>query len=418
MGRPRGEFPPRPKVHQGNARVWWNGRWHHLGPAGSEAARVEHGRLVSIWAVDPYADPRSADELLVVELIRDYLASADAPRGRQAQWRTRHALKLLAVHHAETSVEEFGPVALAAWRDWLCAQTKGKGKGKTSRMNETYVRHLVGAVRKAFKWGVGSERVAVEKWQALETVGGPRPGSCRPAGKRQAVKRAAVEATLPYLRPPVRAMIRFMLLYGCRPSYLCRMTPGQVHRSGVVDVEDVGEVDLDELGVWVYVPTEHKTSYRGDPAWVAIGPPGQEVLRPFLERGDDEPCFSPRESLADLRAEQRAERERRDGGSGGDRKARVAVKEREYRNHYTADTLRQAVDNAIRRANRARARKKEPPIPHWYPYQIRHRVSNEIDATMGLDEAQAALGHKDPEMTRRYAKRSFAAAVRVAKARE
>ena len=54
-------------------------------------------------------------------------------------------------------------------------------------------------------------------------------------------------------------------------------------------------------------------------------------------------------------------------------------------------------------------------VPEWNPYQLRHLNAEEIDARLGLDAVQHALGHSSAQTSRRYAKRSLAGAIDAAK---
>jgi integrase len=60
------------------------------------------------------------------------------------------------------------------------------------------------------------------------------------------------------------------------------------------------------------------------------------------------------------------------------------------------------VENAILKGNRQLPADQQ--IPHWFPYQLRHTAATETESEVGLDEAQAQLGHKTADMTRRYSK--------------
>jgi integrase len=157
--------------------------------------------------------------------------------------------------------------------------------------------------------------------------------------------------------------------------------------------------------VWVVCPTQHKKKHRGRPRWLVLGPKAQAVLAPWLERPADAFCFCPREALADLRVEQRADRAARGGGSGGNRKPAAASQRLRPGGCYTPRTYRQAVARACKRAG----------VPHFSPYALRHLHASEVDAAFDLDHVQASLGHDDPDTARRYSKRSFRKAADVAK---
>lgn len=404
MGRKR-VWPPKPAANKGRERVWWQGAWHDLGPAGSDAARAKYGRLLALWAVDPGARDRRADDYLVSELCADYRASAACPGERRQLERVVRAVGLLLDHHLATPVAEFGGADLEAWQGHLCRLADPAGR---PLFNRTQVRDLVAVVRRVWKWGVRNKRTTWDQYHELRTVPPPRHGECREPEPVMAADPAAVAAALKHLRPPTRAMVRLQQSTGARPDELCHLRPADVLRAGRVELPGVGFVDLDREGVWVYLPPKHKKAHLRKPRWVVFGPADQAVLAPFLDRDPGAYCFSPREAVGAMRAEKRAERlTTRAGGSGGSRKAPAAEPRRVVGIKYTPRTYRQAVERACRAAG----------VAHWSPYQLRHLAAGEIDFAHGLDAAQATLGHDKPDTTRRYAKRSFAAAAKVARER-
>src|SRR5689334_3264372 len=180
MGRKR-IWPPRVHRNGGNERVYWMGEWYHLGPADSPAA-----------AAKP-AEPT------VLELAADYLASDAVTDAQRKQ--TLRALDLLNEQHAETPIAEFGPRALAAWQSWLCPGRR-----------RTYVLKLVNVVRGMFRWAVATERLPETNYRALLTVDPPRRSEARPGKVVTAADPAHVEAVLPFLLPPVRAILELLLL--------------------------------------------------------------------------------------------------------------------------------------------------------------------------------------------------------------
>jgi integrase len=398
MGR-KPNWPPSVTRTRNQDRVWWNGRYYYLGSAGSAESRAEYTRLVAVWAADPNAVPGRAAGPLVAELCRDYLASDACPVGEPAD-RCRRAIGLLLDHHARSDVDEFRAPDLEAWQSWLCRQADAAGR---PLWNRTYIGHLVAVVRAIWKWGVRTGRVPVERYQELLTVPPPRYGACREPEPVAPADPQAVAAALPHLRPPVRAMAELEALTGARPGELCRLTPADVLRAGRVQVPGVGLVDLDREGVWVCVPKEHKKKHRRKPRWLVLGPRAQVVLAPWLDRPADAFCFDPREALADLRVEQVTARKARNGR--GNPKPPVATKKLQPGSCYTPRTYRQAVARACVKAG----------VRHFSPYQLRHAFAAEVDYSLGLDHAQASLGHDKPETTKRYTKRNFRAASEVAR---
>src|SRR5207248_821919 len=93
---------------------------------------------------------------------------------------------------------------------------------------------------------------------------------------------AVVNATLPYLLPQVRGMVEIQLLTGMRPG----------------EVRIMRACDLDTTGaVWLYRPAHHKTRHKGKERVVAIGPRGQEIVKPFLSLDTQAYLFSPKDAI-------------------------------------------------------------------------------------------------------------------------
>ena len=86
------------------------------------------------------------------------------------------------------------------------------------------------------------------------------------------------------------------------------MTPAEVHRGGVISVPGAGRHDLDKLGVWAYVPAKHKLSWKGKVRVLMFAGAAKDVLDPFLDREPATPCFSPKEVMEEMWAEQKAAR--------------------------------------------------------------------------------------------------------------
>ncbi len=80
------------------------------------------------------------------------------------------------------------------------------------------------------------------------------------------------------------------MVIGCRPGELCAIKPSMVERS-----ESVWEIHLGK----------HKTAYRGKQRTIYVGPKGQAILNPYLDRDPDMFCFRPRDSIHRRRTEHR-----------------------------------------------------------------------------------------------------------------
>jgi len=272
-------------------------------------------------------------------------------------------------------------------------------------MSRRYTNHLGGAIKRVFRWGASQELLPVVVYQGLATVAGLKKGrtDARESDPIKPVSDAAIEATLPHLPRPIRAMVELQRLTGCRAGEVVIMRPCDVDRSDKV---------------WAYRPQTHKTAHLNRERIVFIGPKAQAVLAPWLLRDAEAYCFSPSESEELHRSERRA-----------DRKSPLTpsqAKRRRKRNpkwvpgdFYLVRSYTQAVRRGCQLVDRA-ARKAQPDVPvtdvlfpAWTPLQLRHTAATEIRAEYGLEAAQAVLGHAHARITEVYADRDLAKAARI-----
>jgi integrase len=411
MGRKKKAWPPQPAENKEQMRVFWYGTWHNLGPKSKPAVwKAEYRRLLALWEVDPGAEKPRPIDYLVGTLCNDYLESDDSPADGPQRERVVTAVGLLLEHHVGTAVADFGPLALRTWQRWLCRLENPPDHHAAGqlRYGVNTVKLYVDVVRQIWKWGVGTERVPAEKANALATVPRPKVGEAKPPRIVEPANLEHVKATLPYLTPVPRSMVVLQLATGARPSEICKMTPGEVHRSGKVHVPGAGLQDLDALGVWCYLPTKHKNSWRQKPRYLMFVGEAQKVLEPYLDRDPGKPCFSPAESVALMREAQReaAKRKRGDRTGGSRKPVKGATGNRTPTSRYTARSYHRAVMVAASRAG----------VPHWYPYMLRHLKAAELKEVFDLDAVQSLLGQHSKSMAEHYGGVAFKRAAEVAKA--
>ena len=140
-------------------------------------------------------------------------------------------------------------------------------------------------VRSVFRWGVAEGLVPASVWEALRSVPGLRRGrsAARESQPVRPVEDSAIEAILPHLPPVVADMLRLQRLTGMRPGELCVLRGADIDISG---------------DVWKYRPAEHKTEHHGRGRTVFLGPKCQSILKRYLDRDPNAPCFSPDEAEA------------------------------------------------------------------------------------------------------------------------
>jgi integrase len=429
----------------GLAVVTLDGKDHYLGPwpAGEKRppspTQVAYDRLVAEWLANGRHLPAAAAEeealLSVNELILAFWRHAEqhyrhedgTPTSELADYRL--SLRPLRKLYGTLPVAEFSPLKLKAVRQkmidsreyrvrrtglpadapperarWLGEALVRRGEGRACigrqwraaeileekpALSRGVINQRVGRIVRMFKWGVGEELVPETVYRSLAAVRGLEKGRSK-ARETEPVKPvpvAHVEAVLPYVLPPVAAMIRLQLLTGARPGELCIMRG----------------CDLDVSGpVWLYRPASHKTKHRGKKRLIPLGPQGQAVVKEFLKSDTSAYLFSPRAAVEVLRELRRKERKSKVQPSQRCRKKRRP--KRVPGERYDTMTYDRAVARACVKAG----------VPHWHPHQLRHTHATEVRRRYGLEAAQVALGHSQATVTEIYAERDLGLALKVA----
>ncbi|QDU22111.1 tyrosine-type recombinase/integrase [Urbifossiella limnaea] len=377
----------------------------YLGTYNTPVSRQEYARIVAELATAPagvcLAAPvagRTVNELLLPfweHVERHYRRADDTPTNEVTEYRV--LIRDLRALYGHTLAREFGPLALKALR----------GRWLDAGLARTYINQRVGRVRRLFKWAAGEELVPFAVYQSLTAVSGLQKGrtTARETEPVGPVAEEHVRATLPFVRPAVRAMAEVQLLTGMRPGELVQLRP----------------CDLDTSGdVWVFRPEQHKNAHRGKARAVPIGPRARAILERFAPADPTDYYFSPRRVVAALHAERRKVRGTPLYRSHAARYAaqRTAAPKRAAGRRYTTHSYGVAVSRAVRKANERRERLAGPgnfdPVAHWHPNQIRHAHGTEVRRLYGLEAAQVALGHARADVTELYAERNLTLAAKVA----
>lgn len=377
-----------------------------LGKHGSAESRAEYLRVISEWEINGHRLPQigsAPSDRWVSELILAYWKFAETyyvknGRATSQQERVKRSLRFVRELYGHTRATAFGPLALKAVR----------GKMVEAGWTRIHVNHCVGCIKRMFKWAVENELVPPSVYHGLQAVAGLKKdrSEAREGQRVLPVADAHVDATLPFLTPPVRALVQVQRLSGMRPGEAVVMRPMDIERRGKV---------------WLYRPESHKTEHHGHERVVILGPQAQTVLRPFLfapflqdvtaiqlalmaeteveasamlgdrlleigaaRRDPTLHIFSPAEAIADFRRRQRTARKSKVQPSQQDR--RKQKKRKAPGASYRVGSYAHAVARSVEAANTARACdgcKELPPesrcdscraaaIPHWHPHQLRH----------------------------------------------
>jgi integrase len=398
-----------------------------LGPHGSAESKAEYRRVLTELEAGGgrypvKADGRAASDVTVAELALafwkyadSYYRLLDGSPSRELEHYDL-ALRPLVDLYGHTLAREFGPKALLALREALL-NAKDEDTGR-ARLCRNVINQRLAHVKRVFRWAVAEELLPPSVYQALQAVRGLQKGrsAARETPPVGPVPDEWVDATLPFLRPQLRAMVELQRLTGMRPGEVIVMRTRDLDTSG---------------GVWFYRPGsdrgpegKHKTAHQGRGRAIPVGPQGQKVLKPWLRLRLEEYLFQPAESRRDWYAERRASRTSPLTPSQCARRPKAAPA-RAPGKHYTRHSYARAVARACLKAD-AEARRQAVEagmpaaeaagrvfVPHWHPHQLRHSCATKLRREFGLDAARTVLGHQSPAVTALYAEADMAKATEV-----
>ncbi len=417
---------PSYRLHKpsGQAVVTLSGRDHYLGKHDTPESRERHDELVARWLANGRRLPeQNARPMTVKALILDHYRFCEERykhrrNGKSELSRIRTALRAVKEMFGSTPAASFGPKSLTLVRTRFVADG----------LSRNTVNDKVRIIRKLFRWGTAEELIPAMAWHGLNAVEGLRAGesAAREPRKVKPVPDEHVDAVLPYVRRPVRAMIEVERLTGMRPG----------------EVTIMRGCDLDTTGpLWVYRPAEHKGESRGHDRQVHIGERAQAIIRPFLRPVLAEYIFRPHEAEAERDAERRRARKTPLWPSHvahQQRKRKKAPKRTpgdHYREVHYARAIRRGCDRAFpapeplcKRPDETRAEwrarltteqteelEKWKKAHRWTPHQLRHSFATRVRKEYGIEAARVMLGHQHVGVTEIYAERDQAVAATIAK---
>lgn len=410
MPRKPGHVPSY-RLHKpsGQARVIIDGEHVYLGLYASPESHERYARLIAERAASSNGGrtkqngrltgapvPIGNPDLQICELVVAYMKFAksyytkDSEKGKECT-EIRLALRPLLQLYTNEKARNFGPLALKAVRQFMVDSDLSRG----------VINHRVNKIKRMFKWAVSEELVPPSVYEGVRTVTGLLYGrtTARESEPIKPVDKEWVDAILPFVWPPVAAMIQVQWFAGMRPGEVVLMRPCDIDMSG---------------DIWIYEPLDHKNRWRNHRRLIPLGPKTQAIVRPFLDRPADQYIFSPREGEVATNAERRKNRKTPMTPSQAKRKPKKHSR-RAKRDRYDTYSYRRAITYGIEQANKKRKEQNQPQVPDWCPLQIRHSRATEVRKQHGLEAAQVALGHKNANITEVYAERNLALAIEIAK---
>jgi len=367
------------------AVVYLGGEKIRLGKYGSKIAKANYDRVVSEWLIRGRTTPQATSGFTVADLLVPFLKHAKKHYGKKSSQygHFKANAKILRALYRYTQASEFGPLALQRCMDEMIKMD----------WSRSYINDQKTKLIKVFKWGASMEMISGSVVENLKQVDGLRAGKteARETDGIDMIDDETFHRTLEHAPEIVRDMMMVQRYTAARPGEICSLNPADI------DTSD---------DVWVYWPSNHKNKWRGMKRCIAIGPKAQAILKPYLDRDPELPCFSPRESEERRRAKLHAERKtplscgnrpgKRSGGKGCSK----------LRDEYDTNSYRRAIHRACDKAE----------VDRWSPNRIRKARATEIAELEDIFAAQASCGHDTAAVTKRhYVMEQLAKAKRTAR---
>ena len=351
MSRARNVLPSY-SLHKpsGKARVRIDGHDYYLGDFGSEKSRRKYGELVAKLAGGQTIDPLA---------IANYVNSAttDDDSGPTVAELIRAFFRHADAYYLKpdgTPTDEIHCLnsALKPVRELFgFTPTRAFTPSMLITAREKFIEtgwtrgfcnRSTNRVRGVFKWGVQSGIVPVAVWQALTSITPLKSGRCDAHDNEK--REAVSEDNLEAVRARLKQRNRDIL-------DLLLLTAARIGELLSVKWSMIDQTE----DTWVVSLKHHKTAYRGKDRKLHFGKRAQAILARYEHIPATDRIFDARR-----------------------------------------DTFSKALASACTRAN----------VPKFVPHQLRHTAATRIRDTIGVEAAQAMLGHAAAAMTAIYTRKT------------
>jgi len=360
-----------------------------LGPYGSKPSKEKYNRLLAEYFASGQSKSFGAEleGFTVAQLLAAYSAYVKVtyPNAKKGEgYKIRLAVRPLKRLYASLDAKGFGVPQWLAVRQYMIDGKNGAEGRPIVKPSRNHVNELMQRVTRLFRWAAGDGNLLpgsiADSLERIEPLKQGRTTAPETEGVG-VVSDAIVEATLPHLPAVVRDMVKLQRLLGCRPGELCQLTPAMIDRTTGAE--------------WEVTIMKHKTMLKGKQRFFFVGPKAQDVMLPYLLRGENDCLFCPKESERKRREALHQERVTPTScgnvpGSNRAKKPLVSAGK-----CYTSGSYARAIQRAC----------EAQGIERWTPNQLRHSALTEVERMMGMEAASAVAGHSNLSTTQIYVER-------------
>jgi len=287
---------PKYSLHKGTGQavVRIKGRAIYLGPHGSPKSNAAYAQVIADFLTgreirSPRSvmpdDPEPRKTITLEQLITRYQKFTPT-------YYAKHGKPTSEVASINCALN-FLPMAIVAMSD--CEFTLEDLTATRQRMIDAglcrySVNKYILRIKKMFSWAAGVGMIPPGISNDLKALTNLQPGrtTARETEPIRPIDDSIVEQTLPEMTTVVAAMVQLQRAAGMRPDEVCMLRPCDLDRSSAE--------------YWVFNPMRHKTEHHNKTRRVYIGSLGQDILRPYLLRPEEEYCFRPDRASATPRA--------------------------------------------------------------------------------------------------------------------
>ena len=353
----------------------FDGRQVYFGKDHAEAAQ-RFAEALTLWRNGEAVGGPRKDSITVVEAADRYLAHAAEYYGPESHetGNLRQSLRRLCELFGREPLGNLSPKKLKTFQAHLVQQ------GELSRVG---INRVTGHVKRFAKWCVSEELCEASVHTALTSVPGLRRGKTAAPEPESAhvPTEADIRAITGYMPGHLGDALLLQFLTGARPTELLSIRP-----------QDVETGD----SVWRIQIAEHKTAHHGHARTLYAGPEAQRILKPYLLREHDRPCFRPSDAY-------KARSERSTAHRRPNQKPTPRKTNRTLNDQYDVAAYRRALERACEQAG----------VTRFTPHKVRHAAATRFRREFGLDVCQRLLGHRHAAITEVYAQADETMAVQA-----